>query len=586
MVRSRRPSLLRPTGLTPREVKWAQNVMDLHRMMDVAKTMYVNLMHYDESLLRVALEIVTCSVWPTIHQWDMNWFARENEHDMFSNLVKTMLAKVLKGGQSGAIIDNSESKELQKRLSEAFAARTAIEKQCSLAESQLAVANEQLTSLRSRIGDLEESLGKATAESRRADKDGQDVLSQLQKQLQQARDEAERAREDARKAKEAADRTRDEAKSAKEDARLAKEDARKQAERNANLEQQLADKDKDKYNNRDKEKDTGEGDLADKRRITELEAALKRMNADLKEVQQEHSKCEEKQRVVVARATATQTGSRATASIATGEGDLSRADAATQAKLDDLKDENERLKLALAELQAKLKTMMDEAKLQGCHDLFERLARKAGLTTIARTGDVFDRLYQDASKRIERLETLREKYRSLHKVDIFDGKNLTEAVATRASQDLLEAGRQTSADSMDQALTSYAYASQHVQARTKRSTARSGLLGSNYPDRASQDAFELGQQTSVSSVDQALTSYAYAPQLGPARTKRNAARSNLLGSNYPDVSKRHQQNCRSTVSGSMAGSVSLPQLASTTTGGASGPPLFAHRNSSWANFRE
>mmetsp|Transcript_100306 Transcript_100306/g.214939 ORF Transcript_100306/g.214939 Transcript_100306/m.214939 type:complete len:657 (+) Transcript_100306:74-2044(+) len=76
--------------------------------------------------------------------------------------------------------------------------------------------------------------------------------------------------------------------------------------------------------------------------------------------------------------------------------------------LDTLNDENRKLKLALDELTAKFGDMMEEFKKQGVDTgAAETIAKRVGLRPLLK--GVFQRLYEDALQRFDRLEVLRQK---------------------------------------------------------------------------------------------------------------------------------------------------------------------------------
>lgn len=85
----------------------------------------------------------------------------------------------------------------------------------------------------------------------------------------------------------------------------------------------------------------------------------------------------------------------------------------TGGQIDDLDAENKRLKLALEELRAKLGELMTECKTKGgmSTEVMDSIADSVGLRPILKARSCFERLYEDAMHRVERLEKLRDKYR-------------------------------------------------------------------------------------------------------------------------------------------------------------------------------
>jgi len=80
-------------------------------------------------------------------------------------------------------------------------------------------------------------------------------------------------------------------------------------------------------------------------------------------------------------------------------------------QVDGWEAENQRLKLALEELQMKVKDLVNKCKQKGIEGV-ESIAMEMGLKQILRTRACFERLYQDAFRRIDRLEELRRRVRA------------------------------------------------------------------------------------------------------------------------------------------------------------------------------
>eukprot|EP00930_Biecheleria_cincta_P006909 TRINITY_DN108013_c0_g1_i1.p1 TRINITY_DN108013_c0_g1~~TRINITY_DN108013_c0_g1_i1.p1 ORF type:complete len:531 (+),score=102.50 TRINITY_DN108013_c0_g1_i1:87-1679(+) len=515
-VRSSRRFVPVVTGLTPREAKWANSVRDLHRMMEVAKTVYVTLCHYDEPLLRVALEIVTCPAWAKIFQWDCNWFAQKQQHDMFSHLVKSMLNKVLSGGS--AVVVDSDENDLGQQLAEA---RAEVDQQRALLEGQLAMANYELQSLRSRVGELEESLSKSASQCRRLSASakarerelsgsGGDLVAGHERKIQELEEELRRARELLLAAEQTA---------AQQGKRLAPTSQTESKEMESC--------------------------------IAALNAELKKVRAEYDKLRREHAQCD-KQPLASANAVSkvsvaqdTDPAPASTDNVVLRQGAEETSSRGVQVDLTSqeiarLQEENTKHKLALAELQHKLKSMMQEAKEEGIQDQFTKIALKAGLGTVMSSIGVFERLYLDAFERIERLDALRQKYRSVHKVDILEGANLVEVVTSasslldapnlrRASKPAtVEAGhkRRGVADPVNSlhpvgyiSDAAHTHGEQQLDGRKRHhATVRGGLFG-----RTSRSRTQTGLQSSVSLPQ--LASATMGAEVRPLGQKRSAWRS-------------------------------------------------------------
>jgi chromosome segregation ATPase len=83
----------------------------------------------------------------------------------------------------------------------------------------------------------------------------------------------------------------------------------------------------------------------------------------------------------------------------------------TGAKLEEQANENKSLKLMIQELQEKLKELMEKCRRKGIGKEVAQLAEELGLQEVLKENTVFQRLFDDALHRIQRLEKLREKVR-------------------------------------------------------------------------------------------------------------------------------------------------------------------------------
>jgi len=83
-------------------------------------------------------------------------------------------------------------------------------------------------------------------------------------------------------------------------------------------------------------------------------------------------------------------------------------------ELETVTKENKKLKVMLEELKAKLQDLMAEFKKRGMitPDI-EKLCEEVGLKSLLKAPSIFQRLYDDALDRVDRLERLREKYRAV-----------------------------------------------------------------------------------------------------------------------------------------------------------------------------
>mmetsp|Transcript_140383 Transcript_140383/g.364957 ORF Transcript_140383/g.364957 Transcript_140383/m.364957 type:complete len:1253 (-) Transcript_140383:150-3908(-) len=162
------------------EKQWRANVIDLKRCMSVAKSVYVQLEHGNEALLRVGVEIVTCRVAKKVLWWDDNWFANESKFNYFKDIVKEKLAIALghvkgmppsfleepspKAGGS----DDPEMASLRKRLEEAQALSRAAQLQQKALEAQCREAVERASTLEAAMEKAKDSFKQMVKEAEEA----------------------------------------------------------------------------------------------------------------------------------------------------------------------------------------------------------------------------------------------------------------------------------------------------------------------------------------------------------------------------------------------------------------------------------
>eukprot|EP00929_Paragymnodinium_shiwhaense_P074744 TRINITY_DN38255_c0_g3_i1.p1 TRINITY_DN38255_c0_g3~~TRINITY_DN38255_c0_g3_i1.p1 ORF type:complete len:571 (-),score=211.34 TRINITY_DN38255_c0_g3_i1:166-1878(-) len=83
--------------------------------------------------------------------------------------------------------------------------------------------------------------------------------------------------------------------------------------------------------------------------------------------------------------------------------------------LDKQAAEARRLRLTIEELQMKLKELLEKARKKGMGAQVKELAAEVGLDEVLEEKTVWERLYKDAERRLERLDRLREQYREKRK---------------------------------------------------------------------------------------------------------------------------------------------------------------------------
>jgi len=134
--------------------------------------------------------------------------------------------------------------------------------------------------------------------------------------------------------------------------------------------------------------------------IAQQQAEIAKLHDDLEEIQDRYATLKEeadKMRAELARRNNTKT--HGTQTTLTGD------------KLDEDKAEMKKLKVMLEELQMKMKELIEKLKRKGMGKEVQQIAEELGLADILKEQTVFQRLYDDAVDRVQRLEKLRDKIR-------------------------------------------------------------------------------------------------------------------------------------------------------------------------------
>lgn len=107
-------------------LEWASSVTDLHRVLDVTRSLYLINQSHNEILLRVGLELATSKIARKVFQWtDGDWYADEVRREWFRDVVQTNLTHVLetcageKGDDEKLAAANLKVKEVKAELASA-----------------------------------------------------------------------------------------------------------------------------------------------------------------------------------------------------------------------------------------------------------------------------------------------------------------------------------------------------------------------------------------------------------------------------------------------------------------------------------
>eukprot|EP00434_Breviolum_minutum_P041437 symbB.v1.2.036860.t1/scaffold5304.1/size28576/2 len=160
------------------DLLWQENVTDLHRVMEVAKSLWLLLEHSNEAMVRVALEIALDGTYKKVLWWPDFWFSDHDKREYFKEIVRLKVAIAIANAK-GSAVDLSEFEKNDQ-------------------ESEL------VTKLRQQIAELEAALKNARLEKEAADarireleaaaREAEERLAQMEKSLEQLRREVKEFR--------------------------------------------------------------------------------------------------------------------------------------------------------------------------------------------------------------------------------------------------------------------------------------------------------------------------------------------------------------------------------------------------------
>ncbi|CAE7940366.1 unnamed protein product [Symbiodinium sp. KB8] len=207
------------------ELLWNQQVTDLHRVMEVAKSVWLLLEHSNEAMVRVALEIALDRNYKKVLWWPDFWFSDHDKREYFKEIVRIKLAIAIANAKGSAVDlsefqKNEEESELviglRKKISEleealrmARQAQEAAEARCRELEAaaaeaaqRMAAMEKSLEQLRKEVKDAyrnslvdkgsdasEEEIVKLKQQLKMSEEQRvklEEMIAQLKKQLQQA----------------------------------------------------------------------------------------------------------------------------------------------------------------------------------------------------------------------------------------------------------------------------------------------------------------------------------------------------------------------------------------------------------------
>eukprot|EP00435_Cladocopium_sp_Y103_P068570 s1251_g31.t1 len=233
------------------DLLWRQNVTDLHRVMEVAKSLWLLLEHSNEAMVRVALEIALDGTYKKVLWWPDFWFSDHEKREYFKEIVRIKLAIAIANAKGSAVDfsefeKNDEESELVAKL----------RKQIAELEAALRDARLEKEAAEARIRELE-----------LAAKEAEEKLAAMEKSLEQLRREVKEFRRQSDNAGPSA---------SLEELERVKQQLKQSEEKNAQLEEmisQLRKQLQEGNKSGDVEKIKSELQMA-KKRIEELEQKL------------------------------------------------------------------------------------------------------------------------------------------------------------------------------------------------------------------------------------------------------------------------------------------------------------------------
>eukprot|EP00933_Yihiella_yeosuensis_P037991 TRINITY_DN31982_c0_g1_i1.p1 TRINITY_DN31982_c0_g1~~TRINITY_DN31982_c0_g1_i1.p1 ORF type:complete len:917 (+),score=226.88 TRINITY_DN31982_c0_g1_i1:139-2889(+) len=149
------------------EVVWKQNVLDLHRVMEISKTMWLAVEHSNEACCRVGLEIALCRRSKKVLFWPDFWFSDHDKREHFKQIVNMKLAIAMANAKGGAVDfsgfaddegESEEVKQLKLRIAELEAALKAARAAQAAAELAAREAQEAAANAMKRLGEMEKAM--------------------------------------------------------------------------------------------------------------------------------------------------------------------------------------------------------------------------------------------------------------------------------------------------------------------------------------------------------------------------------------------------------------------------------------------
>jgi len=128
-------------------LEWASSVSDLHRILDVTKSLFLISQSHNEILLRVGLELATSKIAWKIFEWtDGDWYADDARREWFRDIVQTNLTQVLETA-SGERAEDEKLANANQKVRDVQSELEVAEEKCKAAEALVAQTQGQLQNL-------------------------------------------------------------------------------------------------------------------------------------------------------------------------------------------------------------------------------------------------------------------------------------------------------------------------------------------------------------------------------------------------------------------------------------------------------
>mmetsp|Transcript_150813 Transcript_150813/g.281369 ORF Transcript_150813/g.281369 Transcript_150813/m.281369 type:complete len:1002 (-) Transcript_150813:124-3129(-) len=152
--------------------EWTNQIVDLHRVLSVSQSVFLLLEQNNEALLRVAIEIATCSDAQKVLWWRDGWYSDERAREWFRKQVKNKLTQCLHAVQCDVPLSETDDTS---ELTQALTSRAeAAEQKCRAMETLQENTENQLREVKQ---SLEHALGESASH-----------VAELEKSLEKMRD--------------------------------------------------------------------------------------------------------------------------------------------------------------------------------------------------------------------------------------------------------------------------------------------------------------------------------------------------------------------------------------------------------------